>query len=235
MLEEELSLGTLMRELNLKKRPSWLLRRMMNALEDRRRKLGLGWSRPWNKEGLNVFRTHKVLPGRDGEFLSRVGAFLEAYRESLPASAWEFSRELLADPGLMAFVFYHNHGDRDGEHEGLTVSLGRKCAEDAGKRDRLDIILEDRRENGAVDGVVDRLRIYSCPWSEYGSERRPQLFEEGSADGLHLERRQGFYQGQVDAYRLWRDDPARQWSHWSIDYIDYFGPRSFIPRGSRFT
>lgn len=235
MLEEDLSMGTLMRELNLKKRPSWLLRRMMNMLEERRRQRGLGWSRPWNKEGLNVFRTHKIAPAQDGGFLRKIGAFLERFQEGLPASSREFSRELLADPGLMAFVFYHNHQDESGEHEGLTVSLGRKCAEDPGKRDRLDIILEDRRENGAVDGRVDRLRVYSCPWSEYGADRRPQLYEEGSAAGLDLELRQSFYQGQVDAYRLWRDEPLRQWSHWSIDYIDYFGPRAFIPLGSSFT
>lgn len=234
MQEEALSLGTLMRELNLKKRPSWLLRRMMNMLEERRREQGLGWSRPWNKEGLNVFRTHKIAPAQDGGFMREVGVFLEALQEGLPAAGREFSRELLADPGLMAFVFYHNHRDESGEYEGLTVSLGRKCAEDPGKRDRLDIILEDRRVNGAVDGNVDRLRIYSCPWSEYGADRRPRVHEEGAA-GPNIELCQDFYQSQIDAYRLWRDEPLRQWSHWSIEYIDYFGPRAFIPLRSSFT
>jgi hypothetical protein len=232
---EALSEGTLMRELNLNKRPSWLLTLMMNILESKRQKKGLGWSRPWNKEGLNVFRTHKIDLAADGAFLGDVGDFLKAYQKAMPAPSRKFISELLADPRLMAFVFYHNRRDGEGEHEGLTVSLGRLCAADPGKRDRLDVILEDRRDNGAVDGRVDKLRIYSCPWSGYGPDRGFELYSEGADGGADLERRQAFYERQIEMYRWWRVEPARQWNHWSIDYIDYFGPRRFIPLRSSFT
>ncbi len=235
MRAEELSMGTLIRELTIKKRPAWLLTRMMSALETERQKRGLGWSRPWNKIGLNVFRTHKVMPAQDAAYLGDVAAFLMSFMPGLPAASGAFARELMADPGLMAFVFYHNHHDASGEHEGMTISLGRKCASDPGKRDRLDIILEDRREHGAVDGAVDRLRIYACPWSEYGISRTPQLYTETAGASLNTDLRQSFYRRQVEAYRFWREEPQRQWSHWSTDYIDYFGPRSFIPLRSSFT
>ncbi|MFP6584856.1 MAG: hypothetical protein VCD00_20145, partial [Candidatus Hydrogenedentota bacterium] len=97
------------------------------------------------------------------------------------------------------------------------------------KRDRVDIVLEDRRVDGAVDGKIDRRRIYVCPWETY--EAREFHLTEREDD---LEDAQALYSHLLDYYHQWKSDEDRQWSHWSVRYIDYFGARSFIPQGSSF-
>lgn len=230
---EDLSMGTLTRELNLRRRPAWILRKLMSALESKRIEKRLGWSRPWNKKGMMVFRSHTVRCGKDTEFLGMAAAALSAARGGLPEPYRDFAAELLADPALMAFVFYHNRSDGSEEYEGFTLSLGRRFPEDKTKRDRLDIVLEDRRSGGRVDGTVDRARIFTNPWLRYreGDHQETDMpLAGGDQDPF-----QSLYRAGVAGYLAWKDDPERQWEHWSARYIDYFGSRSFIPLGSSFT
>ena len=232
---DELSMPALMRELNLQKKPSWLLVKLMNALEQKRQRKGLGWSRAWNKYGLTVFRTHTQRVVEDADYFAPVISILNHFLAEADPIYRDFVAALLNDPARMAFTFYHNNTTEDGrQYEGLTVSIGRKVPGDLTKRDRLDIILEDQRVDGAVDGQVDRLRIYVCPWATYGLDRKFQLCERHSFTPEEHGFVQGSYRQCVDHYNQWKAEESRQWSHWSVRYIDYFGPRGFIPQGSSF-
>lgn len=231
---DELSMPALKHEINLRKRPNWLLVKMMNALEKKRQRKGLGWSRAWNKYGLNVYRTHICDVQEDSEYLDPIAPFLESYLSRPPAPYAEFIKDLFSDPMRMAFTFYHNHDDGESQYEGLTLSLGRKVVEDRTKRDRIDIILQDKRVNGAVDGQVDRVRVYICPWVTYSDKEHHCVdSSEFSKDEHRLV--QDLYDHAVRYYHRWKGEEERQWSHWSVRYIDYFGPRSFIAQGSSFT
>ncbi len=232
---ETLSMAALTREINLQQKPSWLLVKLMNALEKKRQQRGLGWSRAWNKYGMTVFRTHLVKPEEDQAFLRQLDHWIVQLVGDAPLPYREFVIELLADSGRMNFIFYHNRTTESGEQfEGLTLSIGRRVASDASKRDRIDLILEDRRVDGAVDGRVDRLRLYVCPWSLYGPDRSHYLLDLAPLPLALAENIQGLYRENVAAYDQWKSVEERQWSHWSVRYIDYFGPRDFIPQGSSF-
>lgn len=230
----ELSIPALMREISLKRRPNALLVRMMNALEKKRQGKGYGWSRAWNKYGLNVFRSHTANMIEDGEYIAPVRPFLEEILPQLEEPYGEFIPDLLSDPKSMVFTFYHNNHSDGEEYEGLTLSFGRKVPADQTKRDRLDIILEDRRVDGAVDGAVDRVRVYVCPWDSY-TDKKFHLAELTDFEPKQKISAQQLYEHAVSYYHQWKDDEERQWNHWSTRYIDYFGPRQFIPRGSCFT
>ncbi len=233
---DDLSVPALVRELNLQQRPSWVLSLLMNALERKRRARGLGWSRPWNKEGMTIFRTHSHEGFADGDYFGPVEAFLERVWDGAPRRYAEFGRDLLADPMRMGFTFYHNRTAADGtQYEGLTISLGRRVPEDRSKRDRLDLVLEDARVGGTVDGRVDQVRVYVCPWSLYGEGREFHLWESRNLPTGELAGLQPLYESCVAKYHEWKGEPDRQWDHWSARYIDYFGPRQFIPRRSAFT
>jgi hypothetical protein len=229
----QLSIGTLMRELNLSKQPSWWLRTLMSALETQRIARKLGWSRPWNKDGLTIFRSLRHFIPEDVALLNLVRF---SGKHLWPGASDEyrlFIEDLLADKGLMGFSFHHNHF-RDGEfHEGVTLSFGRKVIGDRSKRDRLDIILEDRREGNEVDGRLNRIRIFANPWKQYQSNQYWKR-EIGSDNPDTLVAVQPLYDSCCAAYMKNKDISARQFEHWSIRLIDYFGPRDFIPRGSRF-
>lgn len=230
---DALSRETLVRELNLQKRPSWILSKCMNALESKRAKKGLGWSRPWNKYGLTVFRTHTHDLEKDSAYLQSIKEAMAPLIASLPTEYVYFANKLWNDENKRAFTFYHNNSDESGEFEGLTFSIGCKDLNDRTKRDRLDIILEDRRSNGKVDGQLDRVRIYVNPWSQY-QNKNYELVELQTPNAKIPQQLQELYNASKDLYDLWKKDEARQWSHWSVKYIDYFGARSFIPKGSSF-
>ena len=95
---EELSIPALMREIGLKKKPNALLSKMMNILEQKRQKKGHGWSRAWNKYGLNVFRTHICSAEKDGDYLEPLSAFLVEFPKELPEAYSTFAKNLLSDP-----------------------------------------------------------------------------------------------------------------------------------------
>ena len=242
ILPEELSIETLTRELSLRRRPNAFLRLLMNALESKRQAAGMGWSRPWNKTGLNVFRTHTHSLETDGEYLEPAKDMIRQLCGEAPDDYRRFSQELLNDPRLMVFTFYHNHESDEGQYEGLTLSFGRRVAGDPSKRDRLDLIIEDQRAvmSGRVDGRVDRVRIHVCPWAHYSSAPVREHFSAIWSGGdiwtcSRLREVQSLYEHTVRYYHRWKGDESRQWTHWSARFIDYFGARTFIPIGTAFS
>jgi hypothetical protein len=224
-------MGALTRELNLQNRPNWLLRKFMGALESKRMEKKLGWSRPWNKYGLTIFRSHTFDAAKDEKFLTQVERVLVECLPELPPEYSEFISSVFRDPQRMAFTFYHNNRIADREYEGLTLSLGRKVPEDKTKRDRLDVILEDLRVNGSVDGRIDRVRFILNPWNRF---QKDEMFLKEWKEAPP-EPCQNLYAEAIRHYHEWKEMPSRQWEHWSIRYIDYFGSRGFIPKGSSFT
>jgi hypothetical protein len=115
----------------------------------------------------------------------------------------------------------------------VTISLGRKVLDDVSKRDRFDIILEDKRENMYVDGHLDRVRYFINPWFDHRFERH--FFHE--IRGQEIAKTPGIqklYDKSCQSYVDGKDDVSQQFEHWSIRYIDYFGARTWIPKGSRF-
>lgn len=231
-----LSLSALTRELRLAQRPPRLLTRFMTALEQRRQVRGLGWSRPWNKTGVTIFRAHRLFPLKDADYFTPLLGLLDAGLVSAPPSYRNFTAELMTDPQRMSFTFYHNRTAEAGrQFEGLTISLGRKATGNPSKRDRLDVILEDERAHGRVDGTVDRLRIYVCPWRTYQNRQEFHGVEDRELEGGRRLLAQNLYDVAVARYHEWKGDAARQWNHWSASFIEHFGPRSFIPQNSSFT
>lgn len=231
----QLSMPTLTRELTLQRRPALLLRIMMDALEGRRQAQKLGWSRPWNKVGLTVFRSHRGDLAADGALYSALREALQQVLAEADAETLAFIDGLLDDPTCMAFVFFHNRSEGGRSWEGLTLSLGRKVPGDTRRRDRLDVILEDeRRADGTVDGRIDQVRIHSCPWSQYreGADRSWTLTPTADGAWATLE---AVYRLAVAGYHADKAVEERQWDHWAQRFISYFGPRRFIPIGSAFT
>jgi hypothetical protein len=231
---EELSIAALTREIALQDRPNWILAKMMNLLEDKRQERGMGWSRPWNKSGLMVFRTHIVHPRQDAEYHQALADVVAKLAGDLPAHALAFAQDLMRDPANMSFTFYHNRTEGPEQYEGLTLSVGRVAADGPRHRDRLDLILEDKRDaSGAVDGVIDRLRLYVCPWATF--QHREYTLLDVQPSGELAQTVSWTHRLALDKYNLWKAEDDRQWSHWASNFIDYFGPRSFIPQGSAFT
>lgn len=230
---EDLSLNTLYSELNQQKRPPAILCKFMNILESKRMQLKLGWSRPWNKYGLNVFRTHKLSAAGDRQYIDEVRQTFQQLLEDAPSHYISFAESLFDDRSLMGFIFHHNNQVDDCQYEGITISFGRKVADDKTKRDRLDLVLEDRRVDGAVDGKIDRLRVYANPYDTFASDEH-YLLEVIDPEGSQAETAQNAYDDAIAKYHRWKEIPERQWSHWSTRYIEYFGKRSFIPVGSSF-
>lgn len=229
----DLSMGTLMREINLRRRPNPILRLLMGHLEKKRMEKKLGWSRPWNKVGTTTFRTHRLRPREDTRFLVDIQEAMRPALEALGRDCLAYAADLFADPELMAFAFYHNRLQGDDWYEGMTLSFGRKLPGDRTKRDRVDLILEDRRESGRVDGLPDRVRVYVNPfeaWDRGEVALLDRAVREGPSTAWDA-----LYRTGVDLYREWRETPDRQWEHWAIRTIDYFGPREAIPPGSSFT
>ncbi len=228
---DDLSKATLVHELNLQKKPNWLLVKFMNALEGKRQKKKLGWSRPWNKYDLNVFRTHTSNLDIDKEFTGKIFNSLLNTIDELPENYRAFIESLKDDPNLMAFTFYHNRDVKNSQYEGLTLSFGRRLLDDRTKRERLDIVLEDKRLDGSVDGTIDHIRVYVNPWNEFS---RDEYYLYQRKDSEISPVFQELYKDSISLYDQWKNDESRQWQHWSVKFIDYFGPRSFIPVNSSF-
>ncbi len=229
----DFAIPALIRELSRPRKPAWLLRKFMNLLEEKRGAKGVGWSRPWNKIGMTIFRSHahKLEDFGASPVLEQL---IQRALIGAPPRLRLFVNFLLSDPALMTFTFYH-HRVLDGEAlEGFTLSLGRRARASRGGRDRLDIILEDQIAGGAADGRVDQVRVIACPWDDYQRDRSCYIWEarEIAAEDSYMT--QKLYNVGVEKYREWRDDPARQWQHWSTRYIDYFGERECVPHCTSF-
>jgi hypothetical protein len=229
---EDLSPEALQRELSLQKRPAWIMRVMMNALEKGRSSKKLGWSRKWNKEGYMIYRTHTHKRDEDSVYFDVMHAMVKVAVKEAPSEYQSFVESIFSLEKPMAFTFYHNRVDASGKmYEGLTFGLGRKSSEDKKMRDRIDIVMEDSRQSdGSVDGKLDKIRIYINPWSKYQND---ELFEiELNANEANMF--QPTYQKAVEVYHNLKVQENRLWNHWSVNYIDYFGKRDFIPRNSSF-
>jgi len=227
------SLESLVREVRDHERPAWELRVLVQALEKRCRAHGAGWTRPWNRNGMAIFRADRLTPIVDAAALH---ATIETIREFAPEPllSLPFIDDLAADPALMAFVFYHNRESGGAQYEGLTISLGRPAPGEPARRDRLDLILEDRRIDGRVDGRVDLVRILVCPWSSYGIDRDHQRLELCEFSDAERARFDAEYRRWVGAFHAWEHDAARRWAHWSAEYVEFFSPRTFVPAGTSF-
>lgn len=231
---DRLSMSELIREISRGRGPQRILRLFMNALESKRQAKGMGWSRPWNKYGLTIFNTHSADLEKDAPYFEPVFRLLDVFKDRIPEHERDFVRELLQDPECMAFVFYHHDDHESGQYEGLTFSFGRRHGVDKSKRDRLDIVIEDRLVGNRVDGEVDRLRFYICPWDRYQNGRRLFMLEQTSFDVREDEALCHLYQHAVWHYHEWKHDDRRRWNHWSQQYIDYFGKRQLIPAATSF-
>jgi len=233
--QETLSRAALTRELFLHRRRPRLLSWMVDTLEARRARRGVGWSRPWNREGHTVFRTHQTDLRSDIDYIDAARRVLFEVRARVPGRSWAFVEDLLEDPAQVGLTFYHNRVEGFAEYEGLTISFGRKARADRRRLDRLDLILEDRRDgSGAVDGRVDRLRVFICPWETWARRESCTLDVELS-DARLTARTCDLYALAVRRYHAWKRVESRQWSTRGQRYVSYFGPRRFIPRGSSFT
>lgn len=232
-----LSMGTLMRELNLRKQPPAILRKLMNALEAQRIARKLGWSRPWNKEGMTLFHALHLDAAENIGLIAKAQELLLPVLTDVPLYS-EFVKDLLADPHLMVYLFCHNHRHDGDLHEGLTLGFGRRVPQDSGKRDRIDIVLEDQVHGKGVDGLIDRVRVYVNPWFDHRYDRlfKSQIDMNNASiqPGAGGEGWQSLYDGILQTYGRQKDNPASQFEHWSIRYIDYFGARDHIPQGTRF-
>lgn len=232
---EELSLPTLMQELHLRQRPARWLRELRTKLAVKRQAGARGWTRPWNQYGLQVFRAHRQDPREDTGYFAPLGSVLAELLPQAPGPYRDFATGLFCDPTLRAFTFYHNHEDETGlQHEGLTLSFGRCVGTDTSKHDRLDLILEDRRRDGRVDGQIDRLRLYISPWAQYRQDQDHYHSEQaGQAVAIFTPARE-LYEHCVSHYHRWKGDEARQWRHASAPFFDHFKSRTFIPVGTSF-
>jgi len=218
-----------MQTLNKRSRPPSVLRLIMNGFEAYRQARKIGWSRPWNKVDVMTFQSYRIDAGSDVLLIDLARKMLG--QSDLPADARAFCDDLLSEApeqrrDLMGFIFFHEISDAGAVYEGATLSFGR--INKKRHRDRLDFILEAPIQDG-VPGRVSRYRLFVDPfmgvkpplWSE---ERQ---VEEVSAPAQAFET-------LSKIYRDWAGIPGRDWSHWTSEYIDYFGPRRHITRNSHF-
>jgi hypothetical protein len=92
-------------------------------------------------------------------------------------------------------------------------------------------MLEDLRVDDAVDNRLDRVRIVVNPFDKWTSGEK--WTREVGSERIN-ENLAALYTSAVNFYRQYRDNPDRQWNHWAFRYIEYFGPRTFIPLKSAF-
>lgn len=195
--------------------PERLLRHLMNSFEGYRQARKIGWSRPWNKYGMNTFLALRLRPaGDDISLITELPTLLGELFPALTTQAGAVVDELLSDPLLLGFLFLHE-SEHDGvEYEGLTLSLGRK--QEKRYRDRLDLVFE-LPVNALDDPSALRIRVYLDPWRSSSS---PPLFEAELA-GVGA----AIYSRLIELAWSWQADHSRHWDHWTSRYIDYFGPR----------
>ena len=229
---EDLSQEVLKRELFLQKRPKNILFKMMNILEQKRMDKKLGWSRPWNKYNLSIFRTHIHFIKQDREYLQTMFDLVLYLLSKLSVEQdyANFAKSLMQDQSLLAFSFYQNRQDDEGDFEGICFSIGVKQGR---FRDRLDLIFEDKRRNdGSVDSKLDQLRLYINPYKRFAND---EFYLAKLVDNDIDGQMQGAYDLGIETYHQLKANPKRLWKHWSINYIDYFRARDFIPKNSAFT
>lgn len=201
-------------------RPPWMLRALMNALETYRQARKLGWSRPQNKAGLNVFHAYETEEAvRRDDLVWCVRGLLAEVPEA--AEHEGFLQQLLAEPKLMGFLFVHDLHSKGRHLEGMTFSFGRRVQGAPRYRDRFDLIVESEVLDGTSRGF-SRLRAYVDPFRRPVRRHPAHVFEVERPVGVSATE---VFERAVRHHRHLKASPAHHWSHWTSDYIDYFGPR----------
>jgi len=100
-----------MQALNKKDRPPAFLRLLMNAFESYRQSRKIGWSRPWNKYGVNTFRSYRLDLGKDTDLIAFARNVLDEAGSEMSESARVYVNDLLDDEPeqrgqLMGFLFF---------------------------------------------------------------------------------------------------------------------------------
>jgi hypothetical protein len=211
------------------KRSPWILRALMGAIERYRQGRKMGWSRSQNKVGLQVFRSFKLDPRQEAELVAAALACLDQAFPSLPRAERDFVSELCADPGLMFFVFVHDLEEEGRRFEGVTLSFGRRVKNANRFRDRFDLIL-DVPVVGDVAAGLGRVRAYVDPFRTPIAEHPPARHDCVSPPILA----QQLLQIVAQRYPRLCREPGYAWSHWSHQFIDYFGARVAEPRETWF-
>jgi len=212
-------------DLTQKKKPSKILRILMNSMETYRQNKKMGWSRPWNKYNLVNFQVFKLDWKKDAYLLEHVSDILDLQFPELPSKSKDFCNDLLSDrSNLMGFVFVHDFDDNGKKYEGVNLSLGR--INNKKYRDRLDIILESPIGNGKSQGLK-RVRLYVDP---YEQNTKDPLYKTASIEPNEVSK--NLFSMLTDL--SWDNDEKKLWNHWTVNYIDYFGDRQWILDSSFF-
>ncbi len=221
---------SVLKHLDQDKKPSFILRLLMNALESYRQARKMGWSRPQNKYGMTIFNSFRLEREKDQSLIDSVIKNFLAEFPDLDEESSQYVRDLHQDPHLMGFVFFHDFHEEETLYEGMTFSLGRLAPGRSSHRDRFDLILESEVKNGFSQGVT-RIRAYVDPF-KLPIKKNPALFlsnqtpRTGGVKELFLE--------GTERYQQWLGDADRVWEHWTQRYINYFGPRTLQVNNSYF-
>ena len=211
------------------KKPSKFLMFVMNLLERYRQKRKMGWSRPQNKYGLNVFASYYLFKQEDKKLLSDLKAIFDNEVGDLSFHK-RFVDNLFNDDGLMGFIFCHDYEQDGSSFEGFTLSLGRKSVTSARFRDRLDFIFESKLVENKPSGF-SKIRVYVDPFIEPIATNPSEFFEVQNVEKYNL-----FFETTLQSIEKWEntDKEKRSWEHWTARYIDYFGPRKLKVKESNF-
>lgn len=228
MIHSESQYKTTLQALDRKSQPPGILKALMNVLESYRASRRIGWSRPQNKAGVRTFKT--LVPTESvAQHLSEAIFHLCSEPLFIDGASQRFVEDLLIDPKLMQFMFFHDVVEAGRQYEGVTLSFGRRVGKRGRYRDRLDVILESEVIGGVSRGF-SRLRIYVDPYQEAGFEVLSKTFSsEHLPANAHL-----LFAQCTDLFRQWSNVPERIWEHWTQDYVDYFGPRHALVGSTHF-
>ena len=225
-IKDETAYQAAMKTLDSQDRPAAILRFLMGAFETYRQSRKIGWSRPWNKYGINTFLSFKLSFPKDNDLIERARAVLADECDAMPGVAKKYVDELFADENLMGFIFLQEFSE-DGRHfESATLSFGRKTQKRF--RDRVDLILEAPVDGTAV-GAFSRLRVFVDPYAEQKEPIWQKTFEDVSSKNA-----QSLFGHLAELSWQWAGDSNRIWDHWTSRYIDYFGPRQWAVDESHF-
>ncbi|MEE9384895.1 MAG: hypothetical protein V3V08_15940 [Nannocystaceae bacterium] len=205
--------------LSRRSEPPWVMQFLINLFERYRQARKIGWSRPWNKHGTVIFESFRLDPRRDADLLAYAHKVLTFLRAPMPATALELVDELAAaGADLMAFVFLAHVQEGPRRFERVTFGLGRRSSIAPRCRDRVDIDLDSEIHGDRSDGV-SRVRVFVDP---YRAKPRGLVWCH-ETERVPAAARSLFERTRVLA-RDWSDND-RRWTHWTSDYLNYFGPR----------
>jgi len=217
--------------LTFKSFPNTILCKVMNVFEKYRMNHKYGWSRPWNKENLTIFKSFRWYPFEDEDIYILVVQFLLQNINIFDENSEDFVRDLLNDRKIQAFMFFHDSNSHNSNFEGITISLGRISSRGSRFRDRVDIILEANVCNKISSKKLDKVRIISDPY--LGSKKFPNPIFITDKDIKNFQLLEKLLEISINKFLHWKGS-EREWHHWSQKYIYYFGERKNEPINSLF-